>query len=225
MIAVKYNTKQFEKTMNNVVEYSFGFIDGTNKGKSIFLNNLGKQTIEVLKKYIDVNAKGNPRALHHVYEWYQTGSSSARLYDINYSVTNAGLSFGSTFRQSQSIPKGSTVPFYNKAKIMETGSPVTIKPKKNVLSFEVDGEQVFTKNPVVVQNPGGEVKGEFEKVFDSFFNMYFRQSFLKASGIFNYLENPTVYKKNIRTGAKIGRSAGFSTGISWIANATVGEVE
>ena len=225
MIAVKYNTKEFQKTMNNIVDYSFGFIDGTNKGKQIFFNNLGKQTIEVLKKYIDISARNNPRALHHVYEWYQTGSSSSRLYDITYSVNNSGLSFGSTFRQSQSIPKGSTVPFYNKAKIMEDGSPVIIKPKKNVLAFEVNGEKVFTKNPVIVENPGGEVSGEFEKVFDSFFNRYFRQSFLKASGLFNYLENPTVYKKNIRTGAKIGRSVGFSTGVSWMANATVGEVE
>ena len=226
MITTKIDTKYFTKTMNNIVDYSFGFIDGVNRGKKIFLESLGKETIQVLKQYIDVNARLNQRALHHVYEWYQTGSPNARLYDFVYSVNGNGISFKSTFRQSTSVPRGSTVPFYNKAKIMEDGSPITIKPKKaQVLAFEVDGEEVFTKNPVVIDNPGGNVQGQFEKTVDAFFNRYFKQSFLRASGLFNYLENPTVFKKKIKAGAKIGRSVGVSTGMSWMANATVGEVE
>ncbi len=219
------NAKKFTKTMNNIIDYSFGFIDGTNRGKQMFFDSLGKQTVEVLKKYIDTNARMNPNLLHHVYEWYQTGSPKARLYELNYTSNSMGVSFKSTFKQSTSIPNGSKVPFYNKASIMEQGSTVIIKPKKTALAFEVDGEEVFTRKPVTVQNPGGEVSGEFEKIFDSFFNQYFRQSFLKASGLFDYLENPTIYKKNFRTGAKIGRSAGVSTGIAWMANARIAEVE
>ena len=49
---VTTNTTNFLKTMNNIVEYSFGFIEGANAGKTQFLNILGKETIEILKKYI-----------------------------------------------------------------------------------------------------------------------------------------------------------------------------
>jgi len=74
--------------------------------------------------------------LHHVYEWYQTGSPAARLFDINYISNQIGLSFNSTFRQSVSIKSGSKVPFYNKAQIIENGIPVTIRPvSSEVLSF------------------------------------------------------------------------------------------
>ena len=34
------NTKQFEKQINNIVNYSFGFLDGVQKGKTLFLKNL-----------------------------------------------------------------------------------------------------------------------------------------------------------------------------------------
>jgi len=223
---LKYNTKSFIKTMDNIVDYSFGFIDGVKRGKRTFLTVLGKETVEALKQYIDINAKNNPKLLHHVYEWYKTGSPSARLYDIDYTISNIGLSFNSTFKQSKSFAEGSRVPFYDKARIMENGVAVTIRPKEaNVLSFNVDGEQIFTPGPIVINNPGGNVKGEFERIFDSFFNQYFTQSFLRASGVYSYLENPTVFKQNIRSGAKIGRSHGVKTGYTWVANASIGVVK
>lgn len=219
------NTDSFTKKMNNIVNYSLGFIEGIQNGKIIFLNNLGQETIEVLKKYIDTNARMNPRLLHHVYEWYRVGSPSARLFDIQYTISNVGLSFNSTFSQSQSIANGATEPFYNKASIMETGQTITIKPKNSkVLAFEIDGEPVFTQNSVTINNPGGNIQGEFERVFDSFFNNYFKQSFLNASGIFQYLENPVVYKKNLSKGARMGKNVGYQTGYRWIANAGIGGI-
>jgi hypothetical protein len=127
---VTTNLKQFESQMNNIVKYSVGFLDGVQNGKTIFLKNLGLGTIQALAAYIDVSAKGNPRALHHVYEWYQTGSPSARLFDLDYTVSNLGISINSTFSQSRTVKEDSNVPFYNKAKIMENGIPVTISPKK-----------------------------------------------------------------------------------------------
>ena len=36
MIA-RTNTKQFEKQMANIVDYAIGFLDGIQKGKSLFL--------------------------------------------------------------------------------------------------------------------------------------------------------------------------------------------
>jgi len=221
MITVKLNSKKLTSDLNNIALYSLGFVDGVKKGKSVFLTNVGKFTKELLEKYIDASARSNPQILHHVYEWHKTGSPEARLYDINYTVGSAGLSFYSNFKQSTSIKNGSNVPFYNKAKIMEEGIPVTIKPvRSEVLAFEDNGEQVFTRLPVQINDPGGrQVEGSFQKTFDIFFSRYFTQAFLKASGIRDYLKNPVIYKKNLPKGKRMGKSAGVSTGYSWITKA------
>ena len=219
MIAVKLDSNLFRKEMSNIIDYSMGFLEGTQKAKNVFLNALGKDVVDLLKQYIDSNARVRPQTLHHVYEWYQVGSPDARLFDIEYTVSNIGLSFKSSFRQSSSIKNGSNEPFYNKASVMEQGQPVVIRPKNsNVLKFEVDGEEVFTKNPVVVENPGGATQGGFEKVFDAFFSRYFTQTFLRKSGMLRDFENPVAYKKNLKSGAKMGRSKGVETGYRWVAN-------
>jgi len=219
-----FNSNQFKKEMNNIVNYSVGFLEGVQKGKTVFLKNLGMETVEVMKEFIDSNARVNPEMLHHIYEWNQTGSPNSRLYDISYTTSNLGLSFRSSFSQSTSIKDGSRTPFYDKARIMEYGIPVTIRPKvAQVLAFEDGGETIFTQGPVRVDNPGGmQVEGGFEKVFDMFFNRYFSQAFLRVSGIAKYLENPQVYKKDMQAGKKMGRTKGLSTGYRWIANAGVG---
>lgn len=221
---VRTNTVNFNKQMNNIVQYAFGFLDGAQKGKTVFLKNLGAATIETMAKYVDVSARGNPAALQHVYEWYQVGSPSARLFDINYTVSNLGLSINSKFKQSRTVKKDSNIPFYNKAKIMEDGIPVTIKPTKSpALVFTEGGQTVFTKNPVVVRNPGGDfAQGSFEKVMDEFMLKYFKQSFLRASGIYDYIKKPTIFKNNVKVGSKMGRSKGIDTGFKWIANAKIG---
>jgi hypothetical protein len=224
MIVTKFNSKQFMKDMNNMMNYSAGFLDGIQLGKVKFFNLLGLETIEMLKRFIDSNAKANPEMLHHVYEWHKTGSPDARLYDINYTVSNLGLSFRSTFSQSRSIKNGSTEPFYDKARIMEQGIPVVITPKNaEVLKFELDGEEVFTRGPVYVENPGGaQAQGGFNRVFEMFFSKYFTQAFLKTSGISDYISKPKVYSKNLPAGKRAGKSKGIETGYRWIVNAGVG---
>jgi hypothetical protein len=219
-----FNSKQFKKEMNNIVNYSIGFLEGVQRGKTIFLKTVGMETVEVMKEFIDSNARVNPEMLHHIYEWNLTGSPEARLYDISYTVSNLGLSFKSSFSQSRLIKDGSRTPFYDKARIMENGIPVTIRPKTaQVLAFDDNGETVFTRGPIEVLNPGGtEVEGAFEKTFDMFFNKYFSQAFLRTSGIARYLENPQVYKKNMPEGKRVGKSKGISTGYRWIANAGLG---
>jgi hypothetical protein len=218
-----FNSNQFKKEMNNIVEYSVGFLEGIQKGKTLFLKTVGLETVELMKEFIDSNARVNPEMLHHIYEWNQTGSPKARLYNISYTTSNLGLSFKSSFSQSTSIKNGSRTPFYDKARIMEEGIPVTIRPKvAEVLAFDENGETVFTKGPVRVDNPGGsQVEGGFEKVFDMFFNRYFSQAFLRVSGIAKYLENPEVYRRDMNAGKSLGRSKGVSTGYRWIANAGV----
>lgn len=224
MIAAQINGMKFNKDMKNLINYSIGYLEGIQQGKVQFFHKLGVSVIEILKEYIDANARINPEILQHVYEWSKVGSPEARLFDIDYTVSNLGLSFKSTFRQSTSIKQGSKEPFYNKARIMEDGIPVSIRPKTaNVLAFEVDGQKVFTPNEVTVNNPGGSAaQGGFEKTFDSFFSMYFTQAFLQSSGILEYLKSPVLYKKNFNAGIKGGRSVGFNTGFRWIINAGIG---
>jgi hypothetical protein len=221
---ISFNSAKFKKEMNNIVDYSIGFLDGIEKAKPLFLRNMGMQTVELMKEFIDSNARVNPEMLHHIYEWNQTGSPNARLYEISYTVSSLGLSFKSSFSQSLSIKDGSRTPFYDKARIIENGIPVVIRPKTaQVLAFENNGETVFTKGPITVENPGGTAaQGGFEKVLDMFFNKYFSQAFLRVSGIAQYIENPQIYKKNLQAGKRVGRSHGVSTGYRWIANAGLG---
>jgi hypothetical protein len=221
---VSLESKGFEQQMQNIVQYSMGFLDGVKKGKKAFLDNLGEGTIQALALYVDSSARGNPTALHHVYEWYQTGSPSARLFDLDYTVSNNGLTFSSKFRQSRTLKEDSNEPFYNKAYIMENGIPVTITPKRSsVLVFEEGGKTVFVKGSVTVRNPGGNnVERGFERTIDEFMLTYFKQSFLRASGIYEYINKPVLYKKHLKSGSKNGRSKGIDVGYKWIANARVG---
>lgn len=222
MITLRFDSKSFNKTMNNVIKYSGGFLDGAQMGKKDFFDNLGPEVVQIASNFIDTNARVSPETLHHVYEWYRVGSPAARLFDINYTVSNLGLSFIPVFRQSRTVQEGGTVPFANKAKIMEESRPVVIAPRNaQALAFDINGEMVFTKKPVVVSNPGGQTQDGFEKAFDTFFGKYFTQAFLKSSGLAQYFENPTSYKKNLPNGSRAGRSAGISTGYRWVANAGV----
>lgn len=227
MSIVTMDTKSFKTTMNNIIDYSLGYVEGIKKGKNAFLRNIGKDTIELAYQYIDTNARMDQESLHHVYEWYKTGSPNARLFDIDYTVSSIGLSINATFRQSETVSRGSSQPFYNKAKIMENGVTVKIVPKKSsVLAFENNGEMVFTKGPIVNDAPGGDsVKGAFENIFDEFMRVYFSQAFLFSSGLGKYLSSPTTYKKYLSTGAKTGKSAGIAAGYKWIANASYGGIE
>jgi hypothetical protein len=220
---VNLNPASFEKSLQNIVKYSFGFLEGAQEGKKVMLNKLGDGTIQALGQYIDAMARGDQYAMHHVYEWYQTGSPAGRLFDLQYTVSNAGLSLKSSFRQSTTVAENSTEPFYDKARIMEQGISVTISPKRKALVFEEGGDTIFVSRPITINNPGGTaVEGAYERVFDSFFKNYFTQAFLKSSGLLEYISKPVLYKKNIAAGSKGGRQVGKKVGYTWIANATVG---
>ena len=218
---IDFNSTEFKKDMDNIAKYSIGFLEGLELGKSEFMHNLGLDTIEVLKQFIDSNARTDPRLLSHMYEWYMSGSPEGRLYDFHHIVDPMGLTITSSFSQSRVVQSGSNEPFYNKAKIMELGQAVVIKPKNSqVLSFVIDGNEVFSKTPIVVRNPGGaEAKGGFEKTIKMFFDNYFKQSFMRTTGIAAYLEQPVDYKLNMRSGKNYGKPVGITTGERWIAKA------
>lgn len=223
MIRTRINSAEFAKDMRNILGYAEGFLQGAESGKTQLMENIGEEVISELKNYIDINARVSPMTLHHVYEWYQTGSPSARLFDIDYRVGSMGLSVNSNFRQSLTVKQGSKIPFYNKAKIMEEGIPVVIRPKRaEALVFEDDGQTVFTKKPVVVVDPGGEsVQGGYERVFETFFNQYFSQSFIRHSGIMQNLRNPAPFTINFGKAKRGGKSAGMSVGYKWITKRSI----
>jgi hypothetical protein len=220
MLSVVIDSKQFQKELNSIMKYSTGFIEGIHKGKSALYMALAPKIAEMASQFVDVNARMSPELLHHIYEWQKVGSPEARLFDIDYKITGIGITFTSSLKQSQSIKNGSNAPFYDKARIMEEGVAVTIRPKKaNALRFEVDGQEVYTSREVSVDNPGGQTKGQFENVLNNFFGVYFRQSFLNSSGLLQYFKSPQVYSKNLRSAKRGGRSLGLKTGYEWVANA------
>jgi len=220
MLKVVFDNRQFEKEINNIMKYSTGFVEGIQNGKSEFYMALAPKITELASQFIDVNARMSPELLHHIYEWEKVGSPEARLFDLDYKISKIGITFTSSLKQSASIKNGSNVPFYNKAKIMEEGVAVTIKPvRANALRFEINGEEVYTSREVVVDNPGGQTQGQFENVLNNFFGVYFRQSFLNASGLLQYFKYPKVYKKNLSAAKRGGRSLGLKTGYQWVANA------
>lgn len=220
MLSVVIDNNQFQKEIDNILKYSTGFIEGVHKGKSALYMALAPKIAEMASQFIDVNARMSPELLHHIYEWQKVGSPEARLFDIDYKITGIGITFTSSLKQSQSIKNGSNVPFYDKARIMEEGVAVTIRPKKaNALRFEIEGQEVYTSREVTVDNPGGQTKGQFENVLNNFFGVYFRQSFLNSSGLLQYFKSPQVYSKNLRSAKRGGRSLGLKTGYEWVANA------
>lgn len=217
---VEFKIDALTSKLNNIAKYSIGFLEGAKAGQGKLMDNLGETVLESLKNFIDSNARVSPETLHHVYEWYETGSPQARLFDLEYRVNqDSVISFSYTFSQSRSYSKGSTTPFYSKATIMENGSPVTIKPIANgVLSFNDNGEQVFTKKPIVVENPGGEAaENGFENTLSDFFNNYFSQSFLVSSGLGEHFKDVRTYKQNFAAGSKQGKPLGFKVGYEWVS--------
>ena len=219
MIAPRINDKQFVREMNNLMNYSVGFLEGAQRGKVELLKEVGIKTKEILEQYLDSSARVSPDLLHHVYEWYQTGSPEARLFDINYHAAAGSLSINATFRQSTTVKNGSKVPFYNKAVVMERGISVTVTPRSSeVLAFEDNGEQVFTRQPVTIENPGGkQVAGSFEKVFREFFERYFTQSFMVTSGLDQRIRNTSAFVRGFGRGKSLGKSYGNQVGYRWIA--------
>jgi hypothetical protein len=220
MLSVRIDSRQFQREINNIMNYSAGFLEGIEKGKIELYASLAPKISELAAQFIDVNAKMSPELLHHIYEWEKVGSPQARLFDLDYKISNIGITFTSSLKQSTSIKNGSNVPFYDKARIMEDGVSITIEPKKaNVLRFEVDGTEVYTPSAVRVDNPGGNTKGQFENIVDKFFGVYFRQSFLSSSGLLQYFKTPQIYKKNLVSAKRGGRALGLKTGYRWVADA------
>lgn len=219
MIQARFDTTKFNKIMNNISQYSYGFIDGIEKNAIVFNIKLAELTEEALKKYIDTRAKANPQSLHHVYEWNNVGNPSARLFEITSTSSKNLISFNGKFLQSTSVSDTSEEPFYDKANVMENRIAIEVQPQSsNVLSFEDEGQQVFTVKSIVIENPGGDsVAGSFGQAVSDFFDIHFTSSFLKQIGFFEKMSNPQEYYQYFNSGSKVGRSAGTTAGKKYMS--------
>jgi hypothetical protein len=219
LLRVKIDNKDLNKKMNNIVKYSGGFVDGIEINKIIFMNRLGEYVVDVLEKYIDAQARANPRALHHVYEWAATGSPGGRLFKLNSAASKTIISITGSFLPSSSISDTATEPFVDKANIMENGIGITIEPRSSsVLAFEADGEMVFTANSVYVANPGGDgVAGSFGRVVEDFFNVYFTRAILQP--FLQELSTAEEFVQYFAQGAQGGYPVGVKAGQQYLNSA------
>lgn len=221
MITVTFDDKVFLKEIQNALAYSQGFVEGVKNGKGSFLQQLADHSIESAGEYFDASARINPAGLQHMYEWNQNGTESGRLFDLSAIVSSGSVTIKSSFRQSMSVKEGSKEPFTNKAYVMESGQQVTITPKaSSVLAFTDNGETIFTKKSVTIENPGGLfARHGFEKTFNQFFDIFFSQSFLKSGKLGKYLSDVSDYHKSFAASKTGGKSLGQTVGYKWITKA------
>jgi hypothetical protein len=221
LFRVKINNKDLNKKLNNLVKYSNGFVDGIEIQKIVLMNRLAEYVVELLEKYIDAQARGNPGSLHHVYEWGATGSPAARLFKINGSASKNIIVITGSFLPSSSISDTATEPFVDKANIMENGIGITIAPRdSDFLAFEADGQTVFTMNEVYIANPGGDgVAGSFGRVVEDFFDVYFTRMLLKP--FIDELSTAEEFVQYFAQGARSGYPVGVRAGQRYINSAGV----
>lgn len=141
--------------------------------------------------YIDSQARVKPKSLHHVYEWKRIGHPNARLFKLKV-LSQEGISFriGYQFLDSKTlVPTDKGVHrhvFKDKARIMESGTPVVIRPRfAQSLVFEVPGGTVYMPkgHTVTVKRPGGKAAtNQFSLAYARFFSGNLVNNSIKNSG-------------------------------------------
>jgi len=210
LLNVQFNAKQLVNMVNNTAQYGKGFTKGIELEKIFFMTELGKYTLETLNNYIDSQAKQNPGALHHVYEWGQIGSPAGRLFEIESIPGPNAIKFSGRFLASNSTSDTASEPFIYKAETMEEGISITVVPRNVThLRFEVNDEIVFTKNAVTITHPGGPaVEGSFGKTTYTFFNSYFTNVVLQP-----FLKDLATAEEFAQYFPQGARGGGYSLGI------------
>jgi hypothetical protein len=139
----------------------------SDKNMGPVLNYAHSELSRKFDSYMAAISPGSPKNFHHVYEWNHVGIPQYQLW------TNVLRGRGNNKYASFEF-RASTLPvpvhqgekkafrqvhrFIYKAMIMEYNIAVTVKRKRaKMLAFPgSNGKIVFTKGPIVVQNPGGE---------------------------------------------------------------------
>ena len=220
MISVKFNTKQFSDTIKNIANYSEGFIEEAKVKKNVLSEKMADIGIDAFYQYLDGLARMHPGMLHHVYEWGEVGNPSGRLFELSKSIAGNGVGISADFLQSTSVSQKSTEPFYDKARIMELGETIIVSESEaQALFFEIDGQEVFVKGPIVIENPGGEgVRGSFVQAFNEFYQVYFSEIYLRSIRFYKTLEEAKPYRTGIKAASKSksAKTLGKNAATQWI---------
>lgn len=221
LLRVRINDKDLNRKLKNIVRYSNGFVDGIEINQIILMNRIAEYVVDALGKYIDSQARMNPAALHHVYEWNATGNEGARLFKLNGAATKTIITIMGSFLQSSSVSDTATEPFTDKANIMENAIGITISPNdSDFLAFEADGEMVFTMNDIYIANPGGDaVAGSFGRTVEQFFNTYLTRMLL--SPFLKELSTAEEFVQYFGQGANSGYPVGVKAGQRYLDSAGV----
>lgn len=227
MVAVKINAKQAMQVLNNLVDYTDGFIKETQAQESTVVNKLSKSSVNGFYEYLDQLARVNPGMLHHVYEWGMVGDPSSRLYELKRTLTKKTATISADFLLSQTPSPTSDQVFYDKATVMEEGITVIVNEvNAEALFFEIDGVEYFRTGPIVIENPGGpDVRGSFVEQFEEFYNTYFDKIYLNAIRFYQYFMDAKPYEQNFNVAMKSNNANGIGrkTALSWIMNMPVGD--
>lgn len=225
-ISTKFNLKDFDKVMNNLIQYSDGFLTETKARSDFVAQRLAKGSIQEFYMYLDSLASTNPGMLHHIYEWGAVGNPSQRLVELKAELRKNAAIISAEFLPSSSIADGSTEPFVEKARVMEEGITVVVdNVNAKALFFEIDGEEFFRTGPIIIENPGGpEVRGQFVAQFEEFYGRYFEEIYLRAIRFYDHFKNPKEFKQNIGS-IKSGdaRYQGKRSALSWLLRMPGGE--
>lgn len=189
----------------DAVANAMAYISGVAQAPTSFALNdeIGRAVTTIagrsLAQFIDAEARLNPEALHHVYEWNQTGKPLGRLWKVTGAYRSGMIVLNSEFRQSRTfvpIKNGTSrrSKFVYKAQVMEEGKSVRIAPKnaEALFFFSKSGEPVFIPRgrSVVVKTPGGKyVRGSYAKTLNRFLTSPRLMIDLAESGLVKRLED------------------------------------
>ena len=222
-VQVKFNTVKLLNTLNNVVNYSDGFIQELKRSESKLNKKVAATSINAFYDYLDGLARSHPGMLHHVYEWGQVGDPFGRLYELNMILGGRTVGINAELLYSDTPSQEGGQVFYDKAYIMEEGIEVTIdEVNADILFFTIDGEEFFRHGPIHIANPGGEAtRGSFVKAFNEFYGNYFQTVYLSAIRFYNHFKNPKEFERKFRIASKNKNAAalGKTVALSWIQKA------
>jgi len=191
----KVDTGKMPQKIMAVAEYHSKLLTElheNNANKNLIIESALKKIGKHFGLYLDNLARRDHMSFHHVYETGETGNENARLFKYTISGSKINYSFSEA-----SKPEKSGSVFKRKAFVMEEGKSITIVPKNTkFLSFQVNGEQVFSKK-VFVPNPGGSrVAGSFKSAFDSYMQNNANQ-LLTDIGFYDRINNEIKIESDI----------------------------
>jgi hypothetical protein len=221
---VKLDASDLISTLRNTVQYSESFLKEVKRLEPKITQKLADTSIIAFYEYMDGLARSHPGMFHHVYEWGQVGNPFGRLYELNRVLARNNARIDANFLSSESVPQNGNQPFYDKAQIMEEGSPVIVNEKDaSVLFFEIDGEEFFRHGPIYIANPGGgQTRGAFLNAYNDFYRFYFTNFYLKSIRFYEHFNTPQEFIRNFRSAVKNKSgvsSAGRKMALSWIESA------